>query len=120
MCVRFSLLMLFLYCCVLLILRMFARIIQLYSHIKTNICALLCLLIFPEHRSKQSLTKTQNFHNRAITKVQKVGERYRKMDEAYKDACNMYGENSRTKEPGEFFQVFIDFVNQYKVCFCCF
>jgi len=55
-----------------------------------------------------------NFYNRALTKVQKVSEKYRKMDEAFKDACLMFGENPKTKEPSEFFQIFINFINQFK------
>ena len=37
------------------------------------------------------------------------------MDEAFKDACLMFGENPKTKEPSEFFQIFINFINQFKV-----
>ena len=61
------------------------------------------------------LTPSKNFYNRALTKVQKVGEKYRKMDDAFKDACVVFGENPKTKEPSEFFQTFIDFMNQFKV-----
>ncbi|XP_065065568.1 formin-like protein 1 isoform X2 [Rhopilema esculentum] len=55
-----------------------------------------------------------NFYNRAITKVQKVSERYRKMDEAYKEVCSLFGEDPKVKEPSDFFRVFIDFSNQFQ------
>ena len=44
-----------------------------------------------------------------------MSEKYRKMDEAFREACVMFGENPKTKEPSEFFQVFINFMNQFKV-----
>ena len=47
--------------------------------------------------------------------MQRIGEKYRKMDEAYKDVCMMFGEDPKRKEPSEFFSPFIDFISQYKV-----
>lgn len=67
-----------------------------------------------------SLRFTQSFYNRAFGKVQKVTEKYRKMEEKYTAACQMFGEDGKKIEPSEFFKYFQDFVSMYFVsmCFC--
>ena len=53
----------------------------------------------------------KNFYNRAMQKVQQIGERYRKMDELYREVCTMFSENPKNKEPEDFFggiQILID------------
>ncbi|CAB4019867.1 formin CG32138 isoform X1 [Paramuricea clavata] len=54
-----------------------------------------------------------SFYNRAFGKVQKVSEKYRKMEEKYIDACQMFGEDGKKMEPSEFFKYFQDFINMY-------
>jgi hypothetical protein len=44
-----------------------------------------------------------------------VSEKYRKMEEKYIDACQMFGEDGKKMEPSEFFKYFQDFVNMYFV-----
>ena len=68
-----------------------------------------------------SLTCTlliQTFYNAAFKKVQRVTERYRKMEEAYVQVCSLFGENPKVVEPSDFFKNFIDFISNYKVCSC--
>ena len=57
----------------------------------------------------------QTFYNAAFKKVQRVTERYRKMEEVYAQVCTLFGENPRVVEPSDFFKTFIDFIANYKV-----
>ena len=57
----------------------------------------------------------QTFYNAAFKKVQRITERYRKMEEVYAQVCNLFGENPRVVEPSEFFKTFIDFIASFKV-----
>lgn len=54
------------------------------------------------------------FYNTAFKKVQRVTERYRKMEEAYVQVCSLFGENPKVVEPSDFFKTFIDFISNYK------
>ncbi|XP_031555885.1 formin-like protein 3 isoform X2 [Actinia tenebrosa] len=55
-----------------------------------------------------------NFYNRAFRKVQRVTERFRKMEEAYSTVCAMFFEDPKIREPSEFFKTFVDFIALYK------
>ncbi|EDO40029.1 predicted protein [Nematostella vectensis] len=55
-----------------------------------------------------------NFYNNAFRKVQRVTERYRKMEETYTQVCTMFYEDPKKREPSEFFKTFTDFVGFYK------
>ena len=44
-----------------------------------------------------------------------MSEKYRKMEEKYTDACQMFGEDGKKIEPSEFFRYFQDFVTMYFV-----
>jgi len=57
----------------------------------------------------------QTFYNAAFKKVQRITERYRKMEEVYAQVCTLFGENPRVVEPSEFFKTFIDFIANFKV-----
>lgn len=57
----------------------------------------------------------QTFYNAAFKKVQRITERYRKMDEVYAQVCTLFGENPRVVEPSDFFKTFIDFIANFKV-----
>lgn len=57
----------------------------------------------------------QTFYNSAFKKVQRVTERYRKMEEVYTQVCTLFGENPKVVEPSDFFKTFIDFMANYKV-----
>lgn len=54
------------------------------------------------------------FYNAAFKKVQRITERYRKMEEVYAQVCTLFGENPRVVEPSEFFKTFIDFIASFK------
>ncbi|KAL9956184.1 hypothetical protein ACROYT_G037628 [Oculina patagonica] len=54
------------------------------------------------------------FYNAAFKKVQRITERYRKMDEVYAQMCTLFGENPRVVEPSDFFKAFIDFIANFK------
>jgi len=54
------------------------------------------------------------FYNSAFKKVQRVTERYRKMEEVYTQVCTLFGENPKVVEPSDFFKTFIDFIANYK------
>lgn len=56
----------------------------------------------------------QNFYNRAMLKIQQISERYRKMDELYKEVCFLFCEDPKTTEPAKFFNGFQSFINRYK------
>ena len=58
----------------------------------------------------------QSFYNAAFKKVQRLTERYRKMEEVYAQVCTLFAENPRVAEPSDFFKAFIDFIALYKVC----
>lgn len=55
-----------------------------------------------------------NFYNRAMLKIQQISERYRKMDELYKEVCFLFCEDPKTTEPAKFFNGFQSFINRYK------
>ena len=57
----------------------------------------------------------QTFYNAAFRKVQRVTERYRKVEEVYAQVCTLFGENPRVVEPSDFFKTFIDFIANFKV-----
>ncbi len=48
-----------------------------------------------------------------------MSEKYRKMEEKYTDACQMFGEDGKKIEPSEFFRYFQDFVTMYFVSDTC-
>lgn len=54
------------------------------------------------------------FYNAAFKKVQRVTERYRKMEEVYTQVCTLFGENPRVVEPSDFFKTFVDFIANFK------
>ncbi|KAJ7390170.1 hypothetical protein OS493_026677 [Desmophyllum pertusum] len=54
------------------------------------------------------------FYNAAFKKVQRITERYRKMEEVYAQVCTLFGENPRVAEPSDFFKSFIDFTANFK------
>lgn len=54
------------------------------------------------------------FYNAAFRKVQRVTERYRKVEEVYAQVCTLFGENPRVVEPSDFFKTFIDFIANFK------
>lgn len=54
------------------------------------------------------------FYNAAFKKVQRLTERYRKMEEVYTQVCTLFGENPRVAEPSDFFKSFLDFIAIYK------
>ena len=56
-----------------------------------------------------------SFYNRAFRKVQVLSENYKKMDDAFKDVCTLFGENPRSTDPSEFFGLFVNFVQMWKV-----
>lgn len=53
------------------------------------------------------------FYNAAFKKVQRVTERYRKMEEVYAQVCTLFGENPKVVEPSDFFKTFINFIANY-------
>ena len=61
------------------------------------------------------LTHSHSFYNRAVRKVTRLAEAYKKMDEAYTKACSLFCESPKTTEPSEFFAHFRDFVAAFKV-----
>ena len=61
------------------------------------------------------LNIAQSFYKRSFRKVQRVTEQFRKMDDLYKHACEMFDENSRIKEPSDLFGTFRDFINMFQV-----
>ena len=61
----------------------------------------------------------KTFYNAAFKKVQRLTERYRKMEEVYTQVCTLFGENPRVAEPSDFFKSFLDFIAIYKACRIC-
>ena len=45
----------------------------------------------------------------------KITEQFRLMKEAYSDVCILFNENPVTLEPFDFFDIFVDFIDNYEV-----
>ena len=57
---------------------------------------------------------SQNFYSRAVLKVQQVSERYRKMEEQFREVCTLFCENPKSTEPSKLFSVIHKFIDRYK------
>ncbi|XP_065183760.1 formin-like protein isoform X2 [Sycon ciliatum] len=56
-----------------------------------------------------------SFYNRAFRKVTAISDNYKKMDEAFKDVCMLFGESPKNTDPSEFFGLFVNFVRMWKL-----
>eukprot|EP00118_Oscarella_pearsei_P004550 m.19705 g.19705 ORF g.19705 m.19705 type:complete len:1124 (+) comp27884_c0_seq2:125-3496(+) len=55
------------------------------------------------------------FYNRAVKRVTKIAEMYKRMDDAYNKVCQMFCESARTTEPSELFGHFKKFISAFKI-----
>jgi hypothetical protein len=55
-----------------------------------------------------------SFYNRAVRKVTRLAEAYKKMEDAYTNVCHLFCEEPKCTEPADFFGHFRDFVANYK------
>nr|XP_006813486.1 PREDICTED: formin-like protein 2-like [Saccoglossus kowalevskii] len=62
----------------------------------------------------KSLTDCHAFYTKASEKVFEVSKLYTKMEESYRNACALFGENSKTIQPSDFFTYFSIFMDNYK------
>ncbi|CAH1795296.1 unnamed protein product, partial [Owenia fusiformis] len=67
-------------------------------------------------KQEQNNPILQKFYDNATEPVRRVGEGFRKMEEAYREVCVKYGENCKQIEPDEFFQYFTTLLSNLKKC----
>ena len=57
----------------------------------------------------------QDFYCRAASAVASVAEDFKKMEDAFKAVCALFGENYRDTEPDDLFKMIADFIVAFKV-----
>jgi len=57
----------------------------------------------------------KNFHALAAPQVSETADRFRKMEETYKNVCTYFGEDYRHMEPDDLVRYVADFVTGFKV-----
>ena len=61
------------------------------------------------------MTALHRFYENANGNVHNLSDKFKKMEDTYKQVCTMYGENYKDVEPVDFFKYFKDFGYLYKV-----
>ena len=74
-----------------------------------------CMNTYNGFTIKEAFSFPQEFFNRASSTVASVVEDFKKMEDAFKAVCALFGENYRDTEPDELFKILADFVENFKV-----
>ncbi len=67
------------------------------------------------HVQKKLFVTFQEFYFRASSTVASVAEDFKRMEDAFKAVCALFGENYRDTEPDELFKILADFVVAFEV-----